>query len=275
MNSKHTLVIDVEGIRNPELPGKVKEREEGDDTPDIPSPINTQIVVIGAMMLDEKMLYRKFRYFTETREDLAEFSALLNNTKLRVVTFNGRRYDLPVITHAMFRHGIQCRRYYSASKNDDFRYRYSINGPHLDLLDHLSDFGNARRSGLDQYAKAIGLPGKEGTSGDDVQGMWARGEIEAIRTYNAQDVLCTAAVALRDQWMIGGFQSKAEFERAAKGMVEGVERDVPALVDYCARINMDRFLDVYERPTSQAKPSATMPSAPPPEPDPPPFMVDD
>ena len=254
MNTRSSLIIDVEGVRHPDLPGKVKEREEGDDTPDIPSPINTQIVVIGAMMLDERMQYRKFRFFTETREDLVEFATLLNNTKLRVVTFNGRRYDLPVITHAMFRHGIQCRRYYSASKNDDFRYRYSINGPHLDLLDHLSDFGNARRSGLDQYAKAIGLPGKDGTSGDDVQGMWTRGEIEAIRNYNAQDVLCTAAVALRDQWMVGGFKNKAEFQRAARGVVEGMVRDVPALAEYTSKINMDRFLDVFERPVAPTQP---------------------
>lgn len=275
MNSRSSLIIDVEGIRNPALPGKVKEREEGDDTPDIPSPINTQIVVIGAMMLDERMAYRKFRFFTEAREELVEFAALLDNPKLRIVTFNGRRYDMPVITHAMFRHGIRCRRYYAASKNDDFRYRYSINGPHLDLLDHLSDFGNARRSGLDQYAKAIGLPGKDGTSGDDVQGMWVRGELEAIRAYNAQDVLCTAAVALRDQWMVGGFQNKAEFERAARGVVDGVVRDVPALADYCARIDMDRFLDVYERPTQQAQPTTNTQSQPSPDPEPPPFMADD
>lgn len=266
MISRSSLIIDVEGVRNPDLPGKVKEREEGDDTPDIPAPINTRIVVIGAMMLNARMQYQKFRFFTETRESLLEFAGLLNNVNLRVVTFNGRRYDLPVIMHAMFRHGIQCRRYYAASRSDDFRYRYSITGPHLDLLDHLSDFGNARRSGLDQYAKAIGLPGKDGTSGDDVQGMWERGEIDAISTYNAQDVLCTAAVTLRDHWMIGGvFSSKAELEAAGRRLVEGVVRDHPALEPYCARIDMTRFLDVYEPPTSASTTSPSPSPTPPPE----------
>jgi predicted PolB exonuclease-like 3'-5' exonuclease len=220
------------------------------------------------------MHYRKFRFFGESRAELIEFASLLNNTKLRVVTFNGRRYDMPVIMHAMFRHGIQCRRYYAASKNDDFRYRYSINGPHLDLLDHLSDFGNARRASLDQYAKSIGLPGKDGTSGDDVQGMWARGEVEAIRTYNAQDVLCTAAVTMRDQWMIGGFQYRLDFDRAVRGMVAGMVKDVPALAEYCNRIDMDRFLDVYEKPPKEPLPISPPPPETPLSPDPPPFMVD-
>jgi predicted PolB exonuclease-like 3'-5' exonuclease len=261
--NRSTLVIDVEGVRNPDFPGKVKEMEEGDDTPDIAAPINTRIIVIGAMMLDERMLYRKLRFFVETRESLAEFVSILDNPKLRVITFNGRRYDMPVITHAMFRHGIPCRRYFASSRNDDFRYRYSINGPHLDLLDHLSDFGNGRRAGLDQYAKAIGLPGKDGTSGDDVQGMWERGEVDAIRTYNAQDVLCTAAVALRDHWMVGGFGTRAEFEAAARRLIEGVSHDHPALVPYCERVDMSRLLDVYD-PSTTPEPTSAEPEAVPP-----------
>src|SRR5437899_1170760 len=78
------------------------------------------------------------------REIVAQFwRGLSHFNRARLVTFNGRGFDLPLLELAAFRYGVNAREYFQRSRRD----RY--NG-YIDLLDWLSNSGACRpAAGLD------------------------------------------------------------------------------------------------------------------------------
>src|SRR5438105_3390986 len=73
--------------------------------------------------------------------------------RVKLVSFNGRCFDLPLLEMAAFRYGCTAREYYQS------RNRYG--GGHIDVMDWLSNFGALRvNGGLDVLAKLLGKPGK-------------------------------------------------------------------------------------------------------------------
>src|SRR4051794_11667901 len=56
-------------------------------------------------------------------------------------------------------------------------------------MEQFSDYGACANMGLDDMARAIGLPGKLGTHGSEVDAMVKRGEIAKVRDYCESDVL--------------------------------------------------------------------------------------
>ena len=54
-----------------------------------------------------------------------------------------------------------------------YRYRFSEEG-HLDLCDVISDHGAAKMTSLDGASRTIGLPGKDGVDGSQVEGLVQR-----------------------------------------------------------------------------------------------------
>jgi len=129
--------------------------------------------------------------------------------QIHLVTWNGRTFDLPVISMRSLRHKIPCRWYY-AEKN--VRYRYSPEG-HCDLMDELSDYGASRQMKLGDFCRVIGLPGKTDMSGDKVLDQYQLAvkspadEAEAIRArvarYCLQDTVQTALAFLRTRYHFG------------------------------------------------------------------------
>lgn len=122
------------------------------------------------------------------------FGAFLKDADAQIVTWNGRAFDIPVLKLRAYRHclplGLQ-----------DF-HRYS-GDRHLDLCDVLSDHGVRGMTGynLDTFSRLIGLPGKDGTDGTAVKGLFDAGKFDAIKNYCRRDVVQTAYVYLRYQAM--------------------------------------------------------------------------
>lgn len=111
-----------------------------------------------------------------------------------IVTWNGRRFDLPVLMLRSLRYGIGQSWYYTSRTA---RYRYSEDG-HCDLADAMSDYGATTGLGLDAMARLIGLPGKVGdVTGASVGQAYAEGRIEAISLYCELDAVQTALLWLR------------------------------------------------------------------------------
>ncbi len=119
--------------------------------------------------------------------------------KATLVTYNGRSFDLPVIALRSLAHAVPMPWYYRESST---RYRYSENG-HLDLCDWLADHGAVRAGSLDALARLIGLPGKVGVDGSQVEGLHAAGRIEEIERYCLADVAQTALLFLRFRLLQG------------------------------------------------------------------------
>src|SRR5262249_3206442 len=72
----------------------------------------------------------------------------------KIVSFNGRGFDMPLLEMAAFRYGLSVPEFLSdhAKRYEDW---------HLDLMDWLTNYGCIRLSGgLNLLSKLIGKPGK-------------------------------------------------------------------------------------------------------------------
>ena len=132
--------------------------------------------------------------------------------KATLVTYNGRSFDLPVIALRSLAHAVPMPWYYRETST---RYRYSEHG-HLDLCDWLADHGAVRAGSLDALARLIGLPGKVGVDGSQVEGLHAAGRIDEIERYCLADVAQTALLFLRFRMLQGQLSPEAYAARDAE-----------------------------------------------------------
>lgn len=149
-------------------------------------------------------------------------------TKCKIVTFNGRGFDLPLLELAAFRYGLPARDYFMRGRN-----RY--NGD-LDLMDWMTNFGASRgfAGGLNLLAKLLGKPGKMGVSGDQVYGMYKDGRYQEINDYCMFDTLDTYFVFLRSRVLTGDItlEQEAGLITRAKATLAAMKPDVPAIQQY-------------------------------------------
>src|SRR5207302_8491492 len=97
--------------------------------------------------------------------------------RIKLVTFNGRGFDLPLLELAAFRYGCGGRDYFQSSRN-------RLGGGHLDLMDWLTNYGAVRASGgLDLLSKLLGKPGKMEVSGERVYRLHVDGRAQEINDY--------------------------------------------------------------------------------------------
>ena len=142
---------------------------------------------------------------------LEDFSRFVGRARPVLVTYNGRSFDLPVIVMRSLCHAIPLPWYY---RDRDVRYRYSAEG-HLDLCDWLAEHGAARAGKLDAIARLIGLPGKLGVDGSQVEGLYRAGQLGSIQSYCLADVAQTALLFLRFRLLQGQIAPEAYRERSA------------------------------------------------------------
>jgi predicted PolB exonuclease-like 3'-5' exonuclease len=118
-----------------------------------------------------------------------------------LVSFNGRRFDLPVLELAAMRWGISAPRYFGSE--DSPRSGQSPER-HLDLYEYLTNCGEVGlRGGMDLLLKMIGLPGKLAMNGAMVQEYFEAGRLEEIHRYCRSDVIQTYFLFLRVEVMRG------------------------------------------------------------------------
>lgn len=146
----------------------------------------------------------------------------------KLVTFNGRGFDLPLLELAAFRHGIPARDYYHSSRN---RYH----GNHIDLLDWMTNYGAYRmQGGLNLLAKLLGKPGKLEIAGDQVYRLYCEGRLHDINDYCLFDVLDTYFVFLRSRVLIGALapESEAFLVQRARAFITARTAETPVLRQY-------------------------------------------
>jgi len=172
----------------------------------------------------------------DERKLIEGFFSYFERIKPRLVSFNGRTFDLPVLRYRAMVHGIAAPYLYSAGdKWNSYTSRYSPDW-HCDLLEVLSDYGASARIRLNEVCASLGLPGKFGPSGGDVAGMYDDGRIGEIRAYCETDVLNTYLVYLRHQLHTGGIALDG-YNRAVADLVTMLESgrgERPHLGDFLA-----------------------------------------
>ncbi len=193
-----TVVIDIEtvGLTREELSAeqihaltkncKTEEEAEEEIGRTALYPLTGKVVCIGVMDVENQSLVS----FSNREGDEASVLHLLwkeIKTSQRIVTFNGRSFDIPylLLRSAILKVPI--------SRHDLMGQRFSAY-PHCDLLEQLSFYGATRRMSLDMYCLAFGIesPKEEGISGADVGRLYVAGEHQKIAEYCARDVKATA-----------------------------------------------------------------------------------
>jgi len=218
------LVLDIETIPDPELVWDAA--LEGFP----PAPFH-QVIALGVLWLDGEHEFLKLGAFggeedapPDESKVLQEFADFVGERHPTMVTFNGRRFDLPVLANRMLKHGVPFPAYYAGrSGRVDYRYRYSDEG-HMDLADVLTDFGASRMPSLDALAQLVGMPGKMGVDGSKVQSMHEQGKHAEIRDYCLHDVVQTTFVFLRAE-LLRGRMTRADYRAKAGALWTALEED--------------------------------------------------
>lgn len=216
-----TLILDIETV--PDLDLYVPpESAAGAERP-FPPLYACRPVVIGVIWLDEAFGCKRIGIIGEDKSEaemMADFSEFVGRYKPRLVTWNGRSFDLPALALRALRHGVDFGWYYHGNGH---RYRFSDEG-HMDLGDVIADFGAARMTSLDGAARLCGLPGKVGVDGSQVEALFRAGQIDALRRYCLSDVAQTTFVLLRYK-LVAGDISKDAYRKIATDLLVALEAD--------------------------------------------------
>ena len=151
-------------------------------------------------------------------EILEQFCGFLQKYKPRIISFNGKTFDLPVIQYRSMMHKIPCPWLYSREMSYKFNHE-----PHCDLIDAFSNFGSSARVKMSEVCALLNIPCKQSGSGDEVLNMYKNGQIEEVCDYCQEDVLCTYMLYLNYQ-MHNGKISLRIFENCmekAKELLDG------------------------------------------------------
>ena len=143
---------------------------------------------------------RSGRFDADEAELVHGFYQWIDKTRPRLVSYNGRGFDLPVLRHRAMKYGIEAATFHDTSnKWENYTTRFAQDW-HCDLQEALTDFGAASRAlKLNEVCAVLGLPGKFGVDGADVAPMFDAGRVSEIRDYCETDVLNTYLVYLRYQ----------------------------------------------------------------------------
>ncbi|MGB8328656.1 MAG: 3'-5' exonuclease [Polyangiales bacterium] len=199
-----------------------------------PAPFH-QVVALGVLWLDGDHELQKLGAFggeedapPDESKVLLEFAEFIGKRHPTMVSFNGRRFDLPVLANRMLKHGVPFPAYYAGrAAGPDYRYRFSDEG-HMDLAEVLTDYGASRMPSLTALAQLVGMPGKMDVDGSKVQSMFEHGRFAEIRDYCLHDVVQTTFVFLRTE-LLRGRLTRAEYRERARALWDSLEQDRRAL----------------------------------------------
>lgn len=234
MAQEHLVVFDIETIPD-------SAHHEGNGFPKPPFHIPVAIAFLHAEIMIEGT--QEVYWLKELRcggtaeysehDLLKAFIDFVDKQRPRLVSFNGRSFDLPVIKYRAMKHGLSA----PLLTSSDYSYRYNLDH-HCDLLEALTDFGASTRPKLDEVCSIFGLPGKLGTDGSMVAGMHEAGQIKEIRDYCELDVLNTYLVYLRYA-LLSGKTSPHGHDLAITDVKKYLERE------RAERPHLGEFLDAW------------------------------
>lgn len=126
----------------------------------------------------------------------------------RLVTYNGRKFDVPVLVQRALASGVSPGTIFTGD------YRQRFRDSHLDLMEVLSDYGSSLALSQHEMATMLGVPGKLGVDGGDVKTLWAEGKTADIAAYCTCDVatltLCFARMGVHTGWCTDGEEEQIE-----------------------------------------------------------------
>lgn len=121
--------------------------------------------------MDEEKMIKNFWHYVSKAE--------------KVITFNGRNFDIPFIMVRSAINKIKPSRNFIKNRFDSTS--------HIDLLEQFTFFGITKKFNLDFYCRAFGIesPKSKGVTGMDVKELYKAGRVDEIAVYCGEDVKAT------------------------------------------------------------------------------------
>ena len=179
-------------------------QEEKTNSSFLPLPFH-QVVSISAVIGDDYGKFIKVGTFPgkNEKEIIKEFFKFIEKNKPKLISFNGRNFDLPMLFIRALKYNLSIPTYFdNTNKWENYRSRYSENF-HIDLIEVLGSYGAVRGLKLDVLAQMAGLPGKYDVHGDEVYKLYFDGELTKIEEYCESDVLNTYWLWLKYELLKG------------------------------------------------------------------------
>lgn len=176
-----------------------------------------QIVCISAVMADKygRFLRVSSMEGSSEKQMLENFLGFIENHSPRLVSFNGRGFDLPMMMIRAMKYNLSAPRYFD-SKDKWCNYRSRYDGVWaFDLLDHISDFRAVSGLKLDALCAMLGMPGKYDIHGDQVTQLFYEGKMDKINEYCQSDTLNTYWLFLKYELLRGKIASDDYYDYLA------------------------------------------------------------
>lgn len=187
-----------------------KEQEEKTGSSFLPVCFH-KVVAISAVVADEygRFLRVSTMEANSEKEIIGKFLTFLNSYNPKLISFNGRGFDLPMLMIRAMRYNLSCPAYYdiddkitNKNKWENYRQRYSEKF-HIDLLDQISEYRSVKGFTLNDLCSSLGIPGKFDVKGDEVLELYYDNKIEKINEYCESDVLNTYLLYLKYELLKG------------------------------------------------------------------------
>jgi 3'-5' exonuclease len=213
-------------------------------------PVFHQIVAISFMHVDlSHNSGSEVHHFKELRsggnanssekELIDGFFAFIAKHRPKLVSYNGRSFDLPVLQYRALKHKTSSFGLYQlGDKWNNYLNRYSLDW-HTDLIEALSNFGAATRVSMNELCASLNLPGKIDVDGLAVYDLYKSDKVQEIRDYCETDVLNTYLIYLHYALHFG-IMNKQNFETATE-QIEGFLTNMEKYPHY------DRFRAKWRR----------------------------
>ncbi len=166
---------------------------------------------------------------------------------LRMVDWNGSKFDVPVLQTRAFHHGVPLPWLFALQPDNrggistwskDYRDKYQ--GKHDDLSELWTNRGSFIKPTLASLAILMGLPGKMGIDGSKIYDAYKEKRYAEIDTYCMQDVIQTAFVFQRFRYMMGKLTLE-QYREVATALLEWSGRQ-PGQGEFAKAIDQDALL---------------------------------
>ncbi len=216
-NEGYICIFDCESIPDSELIRKsfgfegsdlevslkaIESEKEKSGSEFLPLPFH-KIISICAVISDNFGRFIKVNKIDgENEKDMiCNFFDFIEKHRPRLVSFNGKNYDMPLLVLRALKYNIKACAYLDtqSDKWNNYKTRFS-ELKHCDLFEVLGAFRGLR---LDTICQMADLPGKYDMSGDLVMNLYYENKFEKIHEYCESDTLNTYMLFLKYELIKG------------------------------------------------------------------------
>lgn len=137
----------------------------------------------------------------------------------KIVSYNGKVFDMPVLKYRAMKYGISVENLFkTGDKWNNYHQKFSKDW-HCDLIEVLSDFGTSAKCKMNEVCSILGIPGKFGTDGSQVSELFDNKELQKIDNYCETDVANTYLIYL-NYCLLSGIITKESFYKLNKDFID-------------------------------------------------------